>query len=135
MATKGRRDRRSAPVILIVDDDAYVHSTLSAAMRGLRHEVLHATTATDGLRLALAQRPALAIIDVGLPDLDGYALTRAMRDRVGLAAMRICILTGHLPDETLAATAGADAIVCKPFRLDEFLAIVREQLGMTTGED
>jgi DNA-binding response OmpR family regulator len=119
---------RTAPVILVVDDDEYVHSTLAAAMRGLRAEIVRATTAAQGLDLALARLPDVAIVDVGLPDLDGYALTRALRSRPELGSLRICILTGHLPDESLAREAGANAIIGKPFRLDVFLDTIREQL-------
>jgi DNA-binding response OmpR family regulator len=127
----GNSGRRAVPVILVVDDDEYVHSTLAAAMRGLRPEIILAATAADGLRLALAHLPDLAIVDVGLPDQDGYALTRAMRERPELADLRICILTGHLPDEALAREAGANAIIGKPFRLNEFLDTVRGQLKIT----
>jgi two-component system KDP operon response regulator KdpE len=116
------------PVILVVDDDEYVHSTLAAAMRGLRPEIIRAATAAEGLRLAIERRPDLAIVDVGLPDQDGYELTRALRSQQGLGGLRILILTGHLPDQAVAAAAGADAIMGKPFRLNEFLDTVREQL-------
>jgi DNA-binding response OmpR family regulator len=128
MSGRGRIGSRAVPVILVVDDDEYVHSMLAAAMRGLRAEVIRATTAAQGLELALERRPDVAIVDVGLPDLDGYALTRAMRARTELASLRICILTGHLPDETLAREAGANAILGKPFRVQEFLDTVRGQL-------
>jgi DNA-binding response OmpR family regulator len=128
MSELGRIDARAGPVILVVDDDEYVHSTLAAAMRGLRPEIVQATTAAQGLELALERRPDLAIVDVGLPDLDGYALTRAMRARTELAGLRICILTGHLPDEALAREAGANAIVGKPFHLNDFLDTIRGQL-------
>jgi DNA-binding response OmpR family regulator len=119
---------RATPVILVVDDDEYVHSTLAAAMRGLRPEIIQATTAAQGLELALERRPDVAIVDVGLPDLDGYELTRAMRARSELAGLRICILTGHLPDEALAREAGANAIIGKPFHVNDFLATIRAQL-------
>jgi DNA-binding response OmpR family regulator len=128
MSGRGRIGSRAVPVILVVDDDEYVHSMLAAAMRGLRAEVIRATTAAQGLELALERRPDVAIVDVGLPDLDGYALTRALRARSELASLRICILTGHFPDEALAREAGANAILGKPFRVQEFLDTVRGQL-------
>jgi DNA-binding response OmpR family regulator len=128
---EGNAGRRAVPVILVVDDDEYVHSTLAAAMRGLRPEIIRAATASDGLQLALDRRPDIAIVDVGLPDLDGYALTRALRARPELADLRICILTGYLPDEDLAREAGANAIIGKPFRLNEFLDTIRSQLRTT----
>lgn len=126
--------RHRAPIILVVDDDEYVHSTLAAAMRSLRPDILWAATAAAGLALALDRRPDLAIVDVGLPDLDGYALVRAIRARPELASLRVCILTGHLPDETLARDVGANAIIGKPFRLDEFLATIRGQLRIRPGD-
>jgi DNA-binding response OmpR family regulator len=119
---------RGTPVILVVDDDEYVHSMLATAMRGLHAEIVQATTAARGLELALERRPEVAIVDVGLPDLDGYALTRALRARTELASLRICILTGHLPDEDRAREAGANAIIGKPFRVQEFLETIRGQL-------
>jgi two-component system KDP operon response regulator KdpE len=130
---EGNAGRRTVPVILVVDDDEYVHSTLAAAMSGLRPEIIRAATAADGLQLALDRRPDIAIVDVGLPDLDGYALTRAMRARPELADLRICILTGHLPDEARARDAGANAIIGKPFRLNELLDTIRSQLRTTAG--
>jgi DNA-binding response OmpR family regulator len=128
MSEEEKTGPRTAPVILVVDDDEYVHSTLAAALRGLRAEIVRATTAAQGLDLALARLPDVAIVDVGLPDLDGYALTRLMRARPELGGLRICILTGHLPDESLAREAGANAIIGKPFRLDVFLDTIRDQL-------
>jgi DNA-binding response OmpR family regulator len=114
--------------VLIVDDDEYVFGALEAALRGLHLRLLIASTASEGAALALEHRPALAIIDVGLPDLDGYQLTSSLR-RHGLTDMRILILTGHAPDEEAARDAGADALVAKPFSLHQFLDLVREQLG------
>jgi DNA-binding response OmpR family regulator len=128
MSEEEKAGPRMAPIILVVDDDEYVHSTLAAAMRGLRAEIVRATTAAQGLDLALARLPDVAIVDVGLPDLDGYELTRALRARPELGGLRICILTGHLPDESLAREAGANAIIGKPFRLDVFLDTIRDQL-------
>jgi two-component system KDP operon response regulator KdpE len=131
MFAEGSAGRRAGPIILVVDDDEYVHTTLAAALRGLHPEIVRAATAAAGLQLALDRRPDLAIVDVGLPDLDGYALTRAMRSRPELADLRICILTGHMPDEALAREAGANAIIGKPFRLNEFLDVIRSQLRVT----
>jgi DNA-binding response OmpR family regulator len=131
MLEVGNSARRTTPIILVVDDDDYVHSTLAAAMRGLRPEIIRAGTAKDGLRLALERRPDVAIVDVGLPDQDGYELTRALRACSELADLRICILTGHLPDQALARAVGANAIIGKPFRLHEFLDTIRDQLRVT----
>jgi DNA-binding response OmpR family regulator len=118
---------RSASV-LIVDDDEYVHGALEAALRGLRVRLLTAHTAAEGEALAVAHHPVLAIVDVGLPDRDGYDLTADLRRLPGLDVMKVLILTGQSPDAALASAAGANGVIQKPFRLHHFLDLVRQQL-------
>jgi DNA-binding response OmpR family regulator len=121
--------------VLIVDDDEYVHGALEAALRGLRVQLLTAHTAAEGEALATQHRPCLAIVDVGLPDRDGYQLTADLRRSSSLAGMRILILTGQSPDQTAADDAGANGLILKPFRLHHFLDVVREQLGSRDHEE
>lgn len=123
------------PCVLIVDDDEYVHGALEAALRGLRVHLLTAHTAAEGEALAIQYQPLLAIVDVGLPDRDGYQLTADMRGEASLAHMRILILTGQSPDEDAANDAGANGLIQKPFRLHNFLDLVREQLGNRDHEE
>jgi len=115
--------------VLIVDDDEYVLGTLEAALRGLRIHLLTARTAAEGEALALQHRPLLAIVDVGLPDRNGYRLAADLRMAPSLAEMRILILTGQSPDEAAARSSGVNGLVLKPFRLHQFLDLVRDQLG------
>jgi DNA-binding response OmpR family regulator len=114
--------------ILVIDDDDYVHVSLRAALRSLRAEISRAGTAAEGLELARRDQPDLVIVDLGLPDADGYQLTRWLRAEHGLDGMRILIVTGHLPDEDVALANGADEILAKPFSLHESLEAVRRQL-------
>jgi DNA-binding response OmpR family regulator len=122
-----------SPAVLIVDDDEYVHGALVAALRGLRVRLLTADTAEEGERLALANSPVLAIVDVGLPDRNGYQLTADLRRVPSLLGMKVLILTGQSPDQEAAIRCGADGLIGKPFRLHAFLDIVREQLGADHG--
>lgn len=121
--------------MLIVDDDEYVHGALEAALRGLRVQLLTAHTAAEGEALAMQFRPRLAIVDVGLPDRDGYRLTADLRSSPSLSGMRILILTGQSPDRTAADDAGADDLIQKPFRLHHFLDVVRAHLGNRDAEE
>jgi DNA-binding response OmpR family regulator len=123
------------PCVLIVDDDEYVHGALEAAMRGLHVHLLTAHTAAEGEALALQYQPQLAIIDVGLPDRNGYQLTADMRRDSSLCGMRVLILTGQSPDDVAANDAGANGLIQKPFRLHHFLDLVREQLGTREHEE
>ncbi len=123
------------PCVLIIDDDEYVHGALEAALRGLRVHLLTAHTAAEGEALALQYRPMLAIVDVGLPDRDGYELTADLRRAPSLSGMRVLILTGQSPDEAAASDAGVNGLIQKPFRLHHFLDVVREQLGSRDHDD
>jgi DNA-binding response OmpR family regulator len=114
--------------VLIVDDDEYVLGTLEAALRGLRVHLLTARTAAEGEALALQHHPLLAIVDVGLPDRNGYRLAADLRMAPSLAGMRILILTGQSPDEVAARNSGVNGLIQKPFRLHHFLDLVRDQL-------
>ena len=125
---------RALPV-LIVDDDEYVLGTLEAALRGLRVRLLTARTAAEGEALALQHRPLLAILDVGLPDRNGYRLAADLRQAPSLAGMRILILTGQSPDEAAARASGVNGLILKPFRLHHFLDLVREQLDNREREE
>jgi two-component system KDP operon response regulator KdpE len=104
-------------------------------MRGLRVHLLTAHTAAEGEALALQHRPQLAIVDVGLPDRNGYQLTSDMRRDSSLSGMRVLILTGQSPDDAAASHAGANGLIQKPFRLHHFLDLVREQLGNREQEE
>jgi DNA-binding response OmpR family regulator len=119
----------SPGTILLVDDDEYVHVALTATLRSLRATILRATTAAEALELARSQPPDLAIIDLGLPDADGYQLTRWLRAEPGLDELRILMITGQSPDERAARKAGADQILGKPFKLHEFMEAVTRHLG------
>ena len=121
--------------ILIVDDDEYVLGTLEAALRGLRVRLLTARTAGEGEALALQHRPQLAIVDVGLPDRNGYQLAADLRLAPSLAGIRILILTGQSPDERAARDSGVNGLILKPFRLHHFLDLVREQLDTCDREE
>ena len=110
--------------MLIVDDDDYVHRALAAALRSLHPAIVRASSAGEGIQIARERRPDLAIVDLGLPDRDGYELTRMLRADAEIGPIPILILTGHEPDEAAAREAGADRILGKPFRLHEFIEIV-----------
>jgi DNA-binding response OmpR family regulator len=118
-----------AASILVIDDDEYIHGALAGALRGMRVHMLAAHTAAEGTAMVLEHRPALAVVDVGLPDRDGYELVADLRSDPSLASMRILILTGQDPDQEAARHSGANAVIQKPFRLHDFLDLVRDLLG------
>jgi CheY-like chemotaxis protein len=119
---------RGHAVILVVDDDDYVYGAVRAVLRPTGATVVRAATSAEALVAVETHRPALAIVDVGLPDGDGYDLARNLRSDPACGDLRIVILTGHAPDRSAASAAHVDAVIAKPFRMHVFLATVERLL-------
>jgi two-component system KDP operon response regulator KdpE len=116
-----------AQAILVIDDEEQIRSAVSTALRPLSVVMLEAATGADGLSLSVAHRPDLIVLDLGLPDLPGEAVCRAIRQR--LASPIVVLSARHSEQEKVSLfTAGADDYVTKPFSLAEFIARVHAQL-------
>jgi len=117
--------------VLIVDDNADAAETTAAL---LRFEGLEARIAGDGVSALAEQeqwRPAVAILDIGLPVMDGYELARRMRQAQGADPLRLIALTGYgsPSDRARAAAAGFDEHLVKPVGHDELLRVIERLLG------
>jgi DNA-binding response OmpR family regulator len=113
--------------ILIVEDDATVRETLALNLRAEGYEVDQAEDGEVGLRLARERKPALVVLDVMLPQLDGLTVCRILRRESDIP---IILLTarGTETDKIIGLETGADDYIVKPFSLGEFLARVRAAL-------
>src|SRR5499433_2216294 len=118
------------PLILVIDDEPPIRRFLRAALLAHGYQVLEATTAQEGLTQATMHQPALIILDLGLPDLDGLELTRRLRE---WSTMPIIVLSarGQESDKVAALDAGADDYLTKPFGVGELLARMRVALRHT----
>ena len=121
-ASDGAVTRRAR--VLVVDDEPQLLRALRINLAARRYEV---TTAGDGaaaLQEATAQPPDLVVLDLGLPDMDGVDVIRALRQGTPVP---IIVLSGRAgsSDKIHALDAGADDYVTKPFSLDELLARIR----------
>jgi two-component system OmpR family response regulator len=127
----------SAVRILVVDDEATLSELLAMA---LRYEGWEVRTAADGLsavRAAREFRPDAVVLDVMLPDLDGFAVLR--RVRADAPEVPVLFLTARdaVEDRVAGLTAGGDDYVTKPFSLEELVARLRGLLrraGMTAAQ-
>ena len=109
--------------VLVVDDNRDALDMLLAALTAAGHDVIGASTARDALDVAERLPPAVAVLDIGLPDMDGYALARALRSLDRDRPLRLIALTGYgrAQDRATARAAGFDAFFAKPVEIDALL--------------
>jgi signal transduction histidine kinase len=120
------RPARQARVLIVEDnDDARV--TLQRILQADGHLVSAARDARAGLEAAIAGSPNIAVVDIGLPGMDGYQFARALRERLG-SGIRLVALTGYgsALDRRRSSEAGFDAHLTKPVDLDRLLALITE---------
>ena len=113
--------------ILLVDDDALLRRSLDFNLTQAGYRVSTAAKAEDALALARRDRPDLALLDIGLPGMDGLEALRALQE---IADVPVIFLTARRRelDQVLGLELGADDYVTKPFQLDVLLARIKAVL-------
>ena len=123
--------------ILIVEDNEKNMKLVRDILRHRGHATLEATTGEDGVRLAITERPALILMDIQLPDIDGIAALGRIRDDAALDRMPVLAISASvMPDEQQKIVAsGFDAFITKPINLKAFQETVERFLvqGRRTG--
>jgi two-component system OmpR family response regulator len=120
--------------LLVVEDDPNIIELLSASLRFAGFAVTTATTGTAAVVAAREARPDLVVLDVMLPDLDGFEVIRRMRD-AGIRTPVVFLTARDATDDKIRGlTLGGDDYVTKPFSLEELTARVRAVLRRTAGE-
>jgi diguanylate cyclase (GGDEF)-like protein len=120
-------------LVLVVDDDPDIVRFVQVNLEVEGFDVIGARNGFDALRMAIRDRPDLAVIDVMMPGVDGLELTRRLRGNPATSAMPIIMLTakGQTVDKVIGLTAGADDYVLKPFDTMELVARIRSMLRRT----
>jgi len=121
----------AAKTVLVADDDADIRELVAYRMRRNGYDVLEATNGEEALELAVAHLPDLAILDVMMPRLDGFEVTRRLRDLEQTSRLPVILLTARAQDSDVARGfgVGADDYIRKPFSPQELAMRVQAVLG------
>jgi DNA-binding response OmpR family regulator len=119
------------PLVLVADDDPDILALVRFRLERDGYEVLSAPDGETALDLALARTPDLAVLDVMMPRLDGYEVTRRLREHGPTTTIPIILLTARVqePDLERGFEAGADDYVTKPFSPQALGERVQAALG------
>jgi DNA-binding response OmpR family regulator len=121
----------SSGPILVADDDDDILFLVTTRLKRDGHEVVQARRGDEALRLAREVKPALAVLDVGMPGLDGLQVLEQIRGDESLAGTKVMLLTAKAQESDVRRgyDSGADAYVKKPFSPSELADRVRELLA------
>jgi two-component system KDP operon response regulator KdpE len=111
----------SRPLVLLVEDEARMRKFVRIALSTSGYRVVEASTGEEGLALASASPPDLVVLDIGLPGIDGFEVTRRLRE---WSSVPIIVLSarGQEQDKVRALNDGADDYLTKPFGPAELVA-------------
>ena len=115
-------------VVLVADDDDDILLLVTTRLQRDGYEVVQARNGIEAIARVQERKPAVAVLDVGMPGLDGIEVLSAIRSDPALAGTRVLLLTAKAQESDVRRgyDAGADAYVKKPFSPAELAARVRE---------
>ena len=117
-------------LILIIEDNEKNMKLMRDLLRYEGYEPLGADTAEEGLRLAEQRAPALILMDIGLPGMNGFEALKKLRENPATATIPVMAVTASVmtQDQEKIMAAGFDAFQKKPVDIDEFLECLRRTL-------
>src|SRR2546429_2503585 len=126
--------KRPEAQLLVVEDEPNILELLAASLRYAGFEVISASAGTEAVQAAQRYRPDLIVLDVMLPDMDGFDVVRRLRG--GGDRIPVVFLTARdaMDDKIRGLTLGGDDYVTKPFSLEEVIARIRAVLRRTRGD-
>src|SRR5262245_36595332 len=121
------------PYIVVVEDEATQRQLLLDYLTKQNYRVGDADSGAALRRLVARELPALVLLDIGLPDEDGFALARWLRERSGRVGIIMVTAATDTVDRVVGLETGADDYIAKPFEPRELLARVKALLRRATG--
>jgi two-component system OmpR family response regulator len=117
--------------LLVVDDEPNIVELLSASLRFAGFDVASASNGADALQLARSFRPDLLVLDVMMPEMDGFDLVKRLRSDGSRTPVVFLTARDATEDKVTGLTLGGDDYVTKPFSLEEVIARIRAVLRRT----
>ena len=116
--------------ILVIEDNEDNLSLMRLLLERANYEVLSAVDGFSGLELAQAERPDLILLDLAMPEIDGWAVARRLKGDIITRSIPIIAVTAHaLPkDRERAFDAGCDAFIVKPFSVSKLIGEIEKLL-------
>ncbi|GBD00073.1 Alkaline phosphatase synthesis transcriptional regulatory protein PhoP [bacterium HR17] len=117
--------------VLVADDDPAIVELVRLNLEVRGYEVLTADNGADAIRMAMTEKPNLLIVDVLMPEVDGYEVIRVLKESPETAHIPIIVLTAYASDvgAMVSWMQGADSYLAKPFNPDELLVVVERVLA------
>lgn len=108
--------------VLVVEDSAVIRRLIEVCLRPASLEVVMREDGPQGIEAATSENPDLLVLDIGLPEMDGWEVLDHLRSNPGTKNLPVLVLTAHAEEESRrrADEGGADAFVTKPFQPNDF---------------
>ncbi len=121
------------PSVLIVDDDEVLSDVLSRRLRQQRFDTMTCDSGESGLARARAEQPALVLLDLCLPDVDGFSICESLADSAETCDIPVIILSGMEQPDILrrCRAAGCHYFVHKPYDPNALLVLIRQAIRET----
>jgi excisionase family DNA binding protein len=122
---------RPAPLVLIVDDDPRIREFVRVNLEMDGYAVREAGSAEEGLAALEAEPPDLILLDVMMPQVDGWQMLQLVREKHGVDSIQVIMFSGQIEGDAAdqAEAGGAQAFLGKPFNPQELVARTKELLG------
>jgi excisionase family DNA binding protein len=114
---------RHGPLVLVVDDDEGVRQLVRANLEAEGYAVREAGSADEGLASLEEEPPDLLLLDVMMPEVDGWEMLRRVQERYGIGAVPVLVFSGTIEERAVddAAARGARGFLGKPFDLQQLI--------------
>lgn len=120
--------------ILIIDDEAQIRRLLEITLAASGYKIFEASTAKDGIVVAATQQISLILLDLGLPDMEGFEVLQKLREWYQRPIIILSVRNSE-EDIVYALDHGANDYLTKPFRTGELLARIRVAIRQSYGAD